>query len=142
MRGRDKVTKSSFAGKNEDEARPAAAKGGGGARGVGNEVLDDCVQHADVAERDAQPLEARLRDGRRRRVEHRERPRGARAARVGGGRALRRVPPRAILRAAAAARTCRLCGGALRAAIRVTERQQRWQTQLPAGRQLVLAVVA
>lgn len=137
MRGRDKVTKSAFAGRNEDEERRA----GGGARGVGNEVLDDCVQHADVAECDAQPLEVRLRDGRRRRVEHRERPRGARAARVGGGRALRRVPPRTILRAAAA-RTRRLGAGALRAAIRVPERQQRWQTQLPAARQLVLAVVA
>ena len=71
-------------------------------------MLDDRVQHADVTERDAQPLEARLRDGRRRRVEHRERPRGARAARVGGRCALRRVPPRPIL-CAATARTGRLC---------------------------------
>lgn len=105
----------------------------GGARGVRDEVLDESVENANVAERDAQPLEARLYRRGGRRVEHRERPRGARAARIRRARALRRVPSRALfLLRATTARIRRLRAGALRAAIRVPERQQRRETQLPA----------
>lgn len=112
-----------------------------GARGLRDEVLDNRVENANVAERHAKPLEARLNGGGRRRVELRQCARRARAARIGRVRALGMMPAHALLRAAAA-RARRLGRGALGGAIRrVAERQQRRQTQLPT-RQLVLSAVA